>query len=264
MDLLHTAQSVQLKLAKHLTPHPIVFHHVPKCGGSSLARSLAIHYYFSHSKVHSTPSTAVVSDLFPNNSFETYLQQLYNFREQLLLYLLQCGQRCISGHIPFNKTIYDLFKTQYYFVTILRDPKERFISHWFHNQRQWPDLAKQTSLDIFLESEYARRWGALYVEYFSGQKGKQVFNTEAIEDAKTNLSSLSAIGFLDDLNTFESHLRTLLGTRLHIRHINKAPNANATDWSSQLTRQQLNSIKSICAPDLELLHYAKAITPKKA
>ena len=101
----------------------------------------------------------------------TKYYHVFKIREELLLYFMNQRFSCISGHVCFSERAYHNFHDTYKFVTILRDPVQRWISHYFYNAyKTHSNLGKIESDDIatFLESDRARSWGHHYVQMLGG------------------------------------------------------------------------------------------------
>ena len=96
---------------------PLFFFHVPKCAGTTFAVLISHLFVKTH---------RLFGPLFKNNdkggqtAYENYLEneKLINNNNLQFLY----------GHIPFE--IYERLKKKYFFISILRDPIERCISHY--------------------------------------------------------------------------------------------------------------------------------------
>ena len=96
---------------------PLFFFHVPKCAGTTFAVLISHLFVKTH---------RLFGPLFKNNdkggqtAYENYLEneKLINNNNLQFLY----------GHIPFE--IYERLKKEYLFISILREPIERCISHY--------------------------------------------------------------------------------------------------------------------------------------
>jgi hypothetical protein len=109
----------------------VVFHHLPKCGGTSVRRTLRLSYPLSYAGFGSNPTYRAMEALHPDRD-ETWIRNAtLDFREKQLLCFLFDDVRCIAGHVPFCETAYDLFKERYNFITTLREPVSLIISLFF-------------------------------------------------------------------------------------------------------------------------------------
>lgn len=236
-----------------LSPQRVVFHHVPKCGGTSVGAALRQRYILSQATVTPESSFRAFEAFTGRTDRDQMLIDVLDLREQMLLYWLYEDVRCVSLHARFSNAAYERFRGQYKFITILREPISRFISHYLYSHGRPNGHARiQESLEAFLESPRAGRLGASYVEFFCGlPKEADVTTSESIDAAISNLRKFDVVGRLDDLNAFATALKEQLGVRLRIGHENKARQPEAAK-KQLLTPDIQNEIKKICAPDLAL------------
>src|SRR5438876_5474583 len=82
----------------------IVFHHVPKCGGTSVGRALRRAYILSQASVTPEESFRALTAVKERaDRLISPIRDVYEFRELMLLYLLYSDVRCIAAHIPFSE-----------------------------------------------------------------------------------------------------------------------------------------------------------------
>lgn len=237
----------------------LVFLHIPKTGGSSIAKAIGKHYRRSRFHVKAAPSWAAASRAHhPDGAmFEDYLQAL---RSSLLLYSAELGTRYLTGHVWYTDGIRALRKDGYAVVTCLRDPVDRFISNYLYDRFK-SVFHKKTDLDIeeYLESEEARRQAGIYLRYLNGIRDDGDHDSDqALSAARESLGQVDILGFLDDLGAFSARLESLLGRSLRIRHERSSPasarQAKELKSSTELRRQ----IADLCARDIELYSWARS------
>lgn len=255
MGLIDHAKRIRDLAVDRLHPQPVVFHHVPKCGGTSVGRALRRRYLLSQATVIPESSFRALEAFTGCSDREKLLVDVLDLREQMLLYLLYERVRCISAHVRFSRIAHARFAGSYSFVTILREPVSRFVSNyrWSHGK---PDAHAriEQSFEQFLDTPRARRLGATYVEFFSGlPKDSDFTSDEAIAAAIETLGHLDAVGMLDDLDGFSQALEPLLGVRLRIGHENRAtPHSLArAGIDDAATRAK---VEELCRPDLAVWH----------
>lgn len=250
MAIIDKARSFYRQVTDRLCPNRVVFHHVPKCGGTSLGRALRRAYILSQGTV--TPEESFRAfELFTGRcDRERMLIDVLDLREQMFLYMLFHDVRCVSAHVRFSNAAHACFGDRYSFVTLLRDPVDRFVSHYlWSNSRPGAHAHIAESFEEFLETDQALRLGATFVEYFSGlPSGADVTSREAIDAAVANLRRLDAVGFLDNLSEFEKQLCAISGKKLSIGHENKG--TRRSKHREILEGPLADRIQAICAPDL--------------
>ncbi len=253
MGIVDTAKRQLRALQDRTIPQRVVFHHVPKCGGTSAGRALRKRYVLSQATVKPEESFRAYQMFTGRTDREAMLVDVLDLREQMMLYLLADDVRCVSLHVRFSQVAHDHFAERYKFVTLLRDPVARFISHYnWSYQRPGAFGRIEEPLDAFLETDRARLLGATYGEYFSGLPvGADFTGAEAVEAAVANLQKLDVVGRLDDLVGFEAGLRGALGVRIKLGHENKKGAARA-DHRTEISPQQQARITELCAPDIAI------------
>lgn len=252
--LIDRVKSVRERMMDKMMPQRFVFHHVPKCGGTSVGRALRKRYIASQATVLPEASFRAFEAFYNRTDTEKMLVDVLDLREQMLLYLMFADTRCISAHVRFSAAAYTHFSENYKFITILRDPIARFVSHynWSHAHSGAHAEIKE-DFDAFLATERAARMGATYVEYFAGLSANaDIRSREAIDCAVANLGKFDVIGRLDDLGGFTGAVRDRLGFRIRIGHENKARKAGGGIRLQDLTDDQMQRVRAHCAPDIAI------------
>lgn len=201
----------------------IIYIHVPKCGGSSFGAALRLRFLLSQSTIDLTQSYA---------QRQTQLHQLITRRI-----------RMIAGHVQYNPHLHAYAARDYAYVTLLRDPVERFVSHYNYVQRHHPDPQRAPTLDRFVDTPDAVRLGTQYLFYFAGPPKS---GQNAITQAISNLGRFTVVGNLAEPDRFADRLRNLIGTPLPRWRRNTAP--NPTQVPSHLRAR----IEELCAPDIRI------------
>ncbi len=242
----------------------IFFLHVPKCGGNSIKDSLKRNYLSLGCKqertfiyIQSTAENRVARMLGEEESteFSVPFDCVLRVPEYLLLYHMnQSHVRCIVGHVPFSEIAYRNFSHQYAFITILRDPVERWISEYFYNRSHSRANANMTMED-YLESPYGSAQGTQYVLYLGGRSNRNDHESrQAVQRALRNIDRFAVIGFLEDLSLFEQQFRHRFGVRVDIGR----KNVTAFNPSrEQITPEMRKKIENICERDCEIYEQAR-------
>lgn len=251
-------KGIQQRLVERFSGNRVLFHHVPKCAGSSVYRQLLKSYVFSHRVLHVGPAYRAYEDMHEKSDQKKVSEESQKFREYLLLYYLHQDIRCIAGHVRFSEPAYRLFCDRYTFVTTLRDPVAWFISWYFYNvtanEKRWKVAMP---IDEFIDTEQARHFGAGYAHFFSGLPVEaEPYSREAIERAKSNIGKMHIVGFVDDMPGLQSQLRKTLGIKITIPHDNRA-RIDPQTRNRVITPAVVAKIRAISTANLEIYEFAR-------
>ena len=181
---------------------------------------------------------------------------LMKFREKHLLYLMYTERiHYISGHITFNRRIYEEAHKIYDYITLLRAPVEKWLSYFYYfKYRDSDTLQIDTSLNSFMNTEIGRMPGYDYVKYLGGLRPDGEYTSkEAIDSAKSNIDKFKIVGILEDTAHFCEAFKNVYGRRLSIgyRNINPAKGLR----SSKISNDVLDRIKEICKPNIDIYRF---------
>src|SRR5689334_21694985 len=101
MSSIDLAKSLQRWATNGLCGNRIIFHHVPKCGGTSAGRALRRSYILSQGTVTPRESQQAFNAVRRFNDRSSF-GDASELREMMLLYMLYCDVRCVAAHIPFS------------------------------------------------------------------------------------------------------------------------------------------------------------------
>ena len=139
------------------------------------------------------------------------------------------------------------------YVTVLREPVSRFLSHYLYVKRRHPGSVEGDSIEAFLESEQARRFGSEYLFYFAGryQVGESDLGAWCGPPATTSIASTWSAtprGWTRSAKAWSG----LLGVRLLKLQRNMRPAGSGPGFSEA----QMRRVREICAPDLAIYEHA--------
>jgi Sulfotransferase family len=252
--MIGRARQLNQALLNQFSPQRVVFHHVPKCGGTSVGRALRMRYLSSQATVKPEASFQAFKAFSGRTDTDQMMLDVNDLRKQMLLYLMYDDVRCISTHVPFSHVAHTEFKGSYKFITLLRDPVSRFLSHYNWN-RSRPGSHGHVSedFDTFLASRRAGMMGTEFVEIFADMPtDTDLKSSEAIDRAVHHLKQFDIVGRLDDLDGFVRDIRQTLGLRVRIGHRNKTSKFDNVVSRASLNQAQLAQVQAICAPDIEV------------
>lgn len=223
----------------------IVYIHVPKCGGSSFGAALRLRYAYSQ-------ATIPLNLGDPALSGEARILSDYTARDAFLAALLARKTRCIAGHVRYNPALHA--RSGYHFVTLLRDPAARFVSHYRYLQRRHPNPGRAQTLAAFLDTPDARRLASQYLFHFAGPSlATSQDLPEALATAQANLARFTLIGDLAEPRAFARALGRLTGLPLPLLHRNRAP------CPAQIPPDLHEKIHALTAADRTLYKAARAL-----
>jgi hypothetical protein len=237
----------------------ICFIHTHKCGGTSIDAAIRLHY--KDIDMRKDRYLVTIDSEASTNAISYYNQEpntIYKFREQLLLYYMNIKNvKYISGHFYFCERAYLDFQDEYAFVIVLRNPVDRWISHYLFNRYKEDSFGKiNSSLQECLQSEFGKHNGSEYVQYIGGiSESGDYFSDDAIKRAKNNLNKFDIVGCLEYKNDFIEQFFRRFGVKLNLDRRNPNPKSNSFR-ESVITEETKQKILELCKPDLEVYQYA--------
>lgn len=176
-----------------------------------------------------------------------YRKSDYDARGTQLKTLMKRGVQMISGHVRYCPETHMSAAPQYAFVTLLRDPIQRFVSHYNYLQRHHPDPKRPDTLEEFLETQDAARLASQYLFYFAAlDVTTRSDHQTLVQTAMNNLSNFDLVGDLADPKKFAQDLGELTGKTLPIWRRNQAPDP------AKIPQRLIPTIAQLCASDIEI------------
>jgi len=240
------------------SPLRLVFIHIPKCGGMSAIEGLTTAYFPLRRRATDRllwGNRGAAISLHPAASLATgqaYGMDVLEFRRALLFYHMSNPRyNFIFGHYPFDATIGNAFCEHWHFITILRDPIERFFSAYWYNRCKKSEHARvNEDLEAYLDTPGARRGASTLTDYLVVRQDRNRSPTCAeVEQAIENLHQFTVVGFLDQMNFFADDLKARLGKRPRFRRSNENP-APIKERLQQIDTGLRRRVEEMCTADV--------------
>lgn len=248
----------------------VLFIHIPKCAGTSLrhavSRSLDEHGPEKHLSVRVETSASVRTAVILKKDVQLVREEL------LLYYLADPGYRFISGHFTFSELAYRHFSQEWSFITVLRHPVERWLSHFFFNRfKQNSHTRISMELEEFLISDRAKELGSEYVRRLApGSHLSKPAGSSSISQALENLERLTMVGLVEELDVFSADFEKRFHLKIDLPRMNQSP-APERMLAALRDTKLLQNVEDICQPDMQiydaavrrhnLLHCGPSSTP---
>lgn len=189
-------------LRNRIYKNRIVFIHVPKSGGTSFSQVMRALYCLSFFTLDQEASLAAASDLSGG--------QWMSFKRRLAVYHIAKEIHYIQGHFPIDSAFLDAHLGDYKFVTMLREPVDRVISHYYFDRH-----ILLMSPAEFIESERGLIETRVLCHFFGGLDWDTPGDVDAAaQRAIANLERFSIVGILEDQDNFARQVHEKLGVKL--------------------------------------------------
>lgn len=260
----------------------VAFIHIPKCGGTSVRNAIAAEYpRYDANMLNWRAVTAARALIAKEVKKGTQQKDASQHMQFLLAYHLNTRARFISGHYPVNGAILQQHGRQFHFITVLRDPVDRWKSNYIWN-KQLPDPGgsnqPSSRFDGTIEDEFAavissgmgKLMGSVSASIFAGDllSDDRMESVSLSQSAVENLRQFSIIGTLERLPQFADEVSSLIGKRVKIRTENTTSSRYHGEQQetyealkSFLNRNDVNAvIEEQCEADQIIYDFARNLT----
>jgi len=233
------------RLEETLSDQKWIFLHLPKCGGTSIASGLQRALGAGPEAFIDPVQTRQWSqfDLSESERAEGS-KRLFEVRVTLLRAHVHRGDPFIYGHFPIDECLLNDRRSEYRWLTVLRDPVDRVLSQFKYGiLTREPSAARSLSSvtdrwETYLGSDLCHFHSNLYAYYLGGHPCR--FDRSKIPEmrdrAKENLRKFDVSGCVENLRAVASDFHHLSGRDVDFQQLN-------TSKANSETREQMKVLE---------------------
>jgi hypothetical protein len=234
-----------------LKDHKIFFLHIPKCGGTSISEAIANCYkpWRNNGSGRVVKFNSAAARFTDEHSLGTG----NDVRRDLLNYMMSLPNvRCIVGHFHFSSDAFEAYGKHWDFVTVLRDPVERWLSQYSYNTNASSRYAINMPIEEFVLTDRAASFGRIYVDEMTIDVDKKKYDVNKLKEiAVGRLKKFSLVGALDSTDEFVRKFEETFAYKLEIKHLNRTPRSKKVGVDN-IPPGVVDEISKLCKPDIEL------------
>jgi len=226
------------------------FCHVPKCGGSSASAALRSAVVKGASKgSFSIPQEegSRVSKILQVPAMRT--REIY-----LSLQLADCQNVFGTGHSHCRPCIVEAFKEEWAFVTILRNPIDRWISEYVYSTYKASSWDRnELPIEEYLWSPKGLELGRRYLDYFSdhSEAPNSTNLSHYVTQAVDTLSSFRVVGALEIMPAWKDAVQAEFGIQISLPTLNRSP-CPEEQGRIYSDKKLMKKITKFCQYDMEI------------
>lgn len=234
------------RLDPPIKDHRIFFLHIAKCGGTSISNAIVKCY--KPWRPENAQGVVNLNEEAARFAEDHSVAGYRHVRRDLLNYVMALPEvKCISGHFQYSNVAHEAFQDRWHFVTVLRDPVKRWLSHYRYNSAR-----SRISLPIeeFIETRQAQSFGRAFVDEITEDLDKDALDIDQlIPIALARYRKFSVLGTIEDTPGFARRFEQKFGRKLCIPHLNRTPEQRGSEGMTETIRER---ITELCAPDIRL------------
>lgn len=227
------------RLKDRLYRQRIIFIHVPKSGGTSLSHTLRARYALSYFKLSEEAARAAGRDLS--------LGEWMRLKQRVVAYHAADGVHFVQGHVPVDRNFLDNDAAGYKLITLLRNPVDRVISHYFFDRK-----LRSMTPDNFLDSPRGYVETHVLGHFFGELDWDAPSNPAAAADrAIATLERFAVVGILSAPEAFYGDLKSEVGLNLKLPKRNVGKERTEDVFSPEIIAR----IEEMCAEDIRIFEH---------
>ena len=234
----------------------ICFIHIPKCGGTSIRSSMKKNWLnlLVNQKIS-------LNHIASTKAADSLGKEVLAFREDLLrFYLFDNKAKYVFGHFRCTSETRNIFQEQWTFVTLIRDPVKRWLSHYFFDKFREKNVdynKTNLALEEYLHSEEGKRNAQMFLRHYTSfQPGSEVTG-DIVKEAVDNILKFDVFGVLEDMSGFAKRYQAATGVSLKIRKSNKNPKKDYQ--KREIPPSLMQQIEAYNQHDIEIYNQVKDI-----
>ena len=225
---------------------PLVYMHPPKCAGTSIVRSLRIRFLWKGMGLSAHSMRPVLDGCSEQLDYASYQCKAHQAADAVAAHRLVHGTQMVAGHFWYGEYL-RMLDTSVHRMTVLRDPVQRFISHYRY-------LVWKHGLELefaeFLTTDKAKQLGSIYGFYFANRyPATSADEDEIVEVATSTLQTFSVIGDVNDVGGFLRNAKQKIGGPLIRFSTNQTPKSMSSRWDANVTDENRFRIMDLTSID---------------